>query len=123
MARHSSEPIVGFILEGEPGWFYHRSGCWIEYDSPLRGYVWPSEEAAFIQANLADVPKVTKAYPAHFFPNTGVTAMTGEPVGADALSNGVPTRDPEIPLGGNRFNLSFGEALAPGDVVASMASL
>jgi len=68
--------VDGYIIEAEKdGYYYHRTGSWIKYDSPTQAYVWPEKEAKEILESARENPKAWRLNPDKLHPATFYSAI------------------------------------------------
>lgn len=103
-----SAPVKGYVLEAQHrGWYYHRTGKWIQYAGPENGYVWTPTQLKKIVDHFHAHPDEWRlppavAHEAVYDEASGVTEVIGhgEPVNSLNLPTGAAT----VPsLGGDRF--------------------
>lgn len=118
------DTINGYIIEADkPGFFYHRSGAWVPYQTAAQGYVWTADQASSIRdaANPGWALKPTHAHPAIYHPSTGTTILTGAPDLVTSVAGNGPVDVPTA--NGTVFDLKTVSQLAPGSVTALSMSL
>lgn len=86
--------IKGYVIAGTKDNFYlHRSGNWVEYDSPAKAYVWTKEEVDSILKEFESIKEgivPNRVIPATFvIPTGGLTTIDGAEISARDFGNTV----------------------------------
>lgn len=116
--------VKGYVVESKThDHFFHRTGCWMKYNSAAEAYVWtPPQCAAISKASKRGwAEKPAFLHPALYEPATGTTLLTGPAIPANKLD--VSPAGAQIPdRGGILFDIKASVTYIGADRIVGMGN-